>query len=187
LGKKKIKIKNKEIEYELKRRKGMRCLRLSIFSDGTAVVTAPKWYPAYVINKFLQEKSDWLFEKLKNVDFQQLAVKKNEEKAEYAAGKECARAVIASRVEFFNRHYQFAYNRISIKNQKSCWGSCSQKKNLNFSYKVASLPEELRDYVIVHELCHLRELNHSSRFWRLVAETIVDYNERRRMLRMHIK
>lgn len=187
MSKKKIKIKNKEIEYDLKRRKGMRSLRLSVYPDGAFVVTAPKWYPLYVINKFLQEKSDWLFEKLKNVDFHQLAVKKQSEINCYAAGKEYARSVIADRVEFFNRRYHFSFNRISIKNQKSCWGSCSAKKNLNFSYKVASLPEELCDYIVVHELCHLQELNHGQKFWELVKMTVPNYNELRRKLKNHIK
>ena len=160
-------------------------MRLSIYPDGAFIVTAPKWYPVYVINKFIQEKSDWLFEKLKNIDFAELAEKKQADKKSYTAGKEYARAVITSRVEFFNRYYNFSYKRIAIKNQKSCWGSCSARNNLNFSYKVAGLPEELRDYVVVHELCHLQELNHGQKFWALVKMAVPNYNVLRNKLRNH--
>ncbi len=68
------------------------------------------------------------------------------------------------RVEYFNGHYNFSYNLIRIKDQKSRWGSCSRKGNLNFNYRVFLLDEKLRDYIIVHELCHLKEMNHSKKF-----------------------
>jgi predicted metal-dependent hydrolase len=161
----------------------MRSMRLAIHADGTFVVTAPKWYPVYAINKFIAEKADWIFEKLKHVDFEKLADRKKAEKMEYKSQKEFARAVIESRLEFFNREYNFEYNRVSIKNQKTCWGSCSRKRNLNFSYRVASLSEELRDYVVVHELCHLEELNHSRKFWELVALSVPNFRERRKKLK----
>jgi len=180
---KKIKINGKIFEYALKRRRGSHSMRLAIYPDGAFVVTAPKWYPLYVINKFISEKADWIFEKLKYVDFQELSEKKKTESTRYKSQKEFARVVIKSRVEFFNRFYNFEYNRISIKNQKTCWGSCSRKKNLNFNYKVADLPEELRDYVIVHELCHLRELNHRKKFWGLVEKVAPNYKISRKSLK----
>lgn len=158
-------------------------MRLAIYPDGAFVVTAPKWYPVYVIKRFLEEKADWIFEKLKDVDFRALADKKKIESGKYKEQKELARIIINERIKFFNRYYNFKYNRISIKNQKTCWGSCSRKGNLNFNYKVASLPEELRDYIIVHELCHLQELNHSKRFWKLVEKVVPDY----KLLRKKIK
>jgi predicted metal-dependent hydrolase len=67
--------------------------------------------------------------------------------------------------------------------QKSRWGSCSRKKNLNFNYKLIQLPLELADYIVVHELCHLQEFNHGQGFWNLVGETIPDYKARRDELR----
>lgn len=97
--------------------------------------------------------------------------------------KEFAREIITSRVEHFNAYYHFAFGRIAIKNQKRCWGSCSAKKNLNFNYKVIFLPETLMDYVIVHELCHLKELNHGQQFWDLVSEMVPDYKEKRAHLK----
>lgn len=178
-----IKINNKEIEYTLKRRRGARSVRLAIYASGAFVVTAPKWYPAYVINKFLEEKAGWIYNKLKNVDFEELDLKKKAEKRNYKTQKESARVIIQERLEFFNQYYNFEYSRVSIKNQKSCWGSASRKGNLNFNYKVANLPEDLRDYIIVHELCHLKELNHSNNFWKLVKEVVPDY----KILRKNLK
>jgi predicted metal-dependent hydrolase len=64
------------------------------------------------------------------------------------------------------------YSRISIRNQRGRWGSCSSKKNLNFNYRILDLNEELQDYVIVHELCHLVELNHGENFWNLMEKII---------------
>lgn len=104
-------------------------------------------------------------------------------KAHYELHKEFARSTIHERVEYWNQHYSFAYNRIAIKNQRRCWGSCSAKQNLNFNYKLIFLPEALMDYVIVHELCHLAHLDHSPAFWARVAETLPEYREYRRHLR----
>jgi predicted metal-dependent hydrolase len=91
---------------------------------------------------------------------------------DYLALKEHARELVHARLAHFNQHYNFSYNRVSIKNTKTKWGSCSSKRNLNFSYKIITLPPELQDYLIVHELCHLSEMNHRKGFWDLVGETI---------------
>lgn len=181
--KKKIKIKGKNIEYVLRRRRGSRSVRLSVYPDGAFVVTAPKWYPVYIITRFLEEKANWIFDKLGQVDFVELANKKKAESGKYKEQKELARLIITERIKFFNRYYNFEYQRVSIKNQKTCWGSCSRRGNLNFNYKVASLPEELRDYVVVHELCHLQELNHSKRFWDLVKIVVPEYRVLRKKLK----
>ena len=101
----------------------------------------------------------------------------------YAEHKEAARTLCHSRLEHFNVHYQLQYNRVSIKNTRSRWGSCSSKQNLNFNYRILFLAPELQDYLIVHELCHLKEMNHAQGFWDLVAEQIPDYVERIKQLR----
>lgn len=93
----------------------------------------------------------------------------------YLAHKELAREVVTARVLHFNSFYNFSFGRIAIKNQRRCWGSCSEKGNLNFNYKIVFLPEALMDYVIVHELCHLAELNHGAAFWAHVARAIPEY------------
>ncbi len=97
--------------------------------------------------------------------------------------REYARRFVENRLSFFNKIYKFDINRVAIKNTSTRWGSCSSKKNLNFNYKIIYLRPALADYLIVHELCHLGELNHSKRFWLLVAKTIPDFVEVNRELR----
>lgn len=91
--------------------------------------------------------------------------------------------MVERKIEQFNAVYNFKVGRVSIRNQRSRWGSCSRLGNLNFNFKIALLPEPLVDYLIVHELCHLGEFNHSPRFWDLVAHTIPDYRAKRRALK----
>jgi predicted metal-dependent hydrolase len=76
-----------------------------------------------------------------------------------------------------NAFYNFAYNKVAIRDQKSRWGSCSTKKNLNFNYRIQFLPVHLIDYIVVHELCHLEEFNHGENFWKLVEKAIPRYRE----------
>jgi predicted metal-dependent hydrolase len=101
----------------------------------------------------------------------------------YARHKEQARAVIGARLAFFNAHYGHAVRRVFIKNSKSRWGSCSSAGNLNFNYKLLFLPPEVADYVVVHELCHLRHFNHGPEFWALVAQVLPNHKELRKALR----
>ena len=93
----------------------------------------------------------------------------------YQTHKESARALIHDRINHWNQFYGFGFNRVAIRNQRRCWGSCTSLKNLNFSYKILFLPAHLQDYIIVHELCHLAELNHGKDFWALVAQQVPEY------------
>ena len=97
--------------------------------------------------------------------------------AHYLKHKEAARSIVLQKILFWNAHYSFTYNRVAIRNTRNCWGSCTSLKNLNFSYKILFLPEHLQDYIIVHELCHLQELNHKEGFWELVSRTIPHYKD----------
>ncbi|USN87872.1 MAG: M48 family metallopeptidase [Candidatus Nomurabacteria bacterium] len=88
-----------------------------------------------------------------------------------------ARAVIHSRLKYFAPRCEVVYKRVAIRNTKRSWGSCSSLGNLNFNYKLLFMPPCLRDYIIVHELCHLKELNHSPRFWLEVERVLPNYRE----------
>lgn len=93
----------------------------------------------------------------------------------YLQHKEAARELALARLDHFNQHYNFSWKRVAIRNQRRCWGSCSSLKNLNFNYKILFLPPHLRDYIIVHEMCHLIEMNHGQKFWQLVGEQVPEY------------
>lgn len=101
----------------------------------------------------------------------------------YAAHKEAARSLTLARLHHYNQYYNLSWNRVAIRNQRTCWGSCTSLKNLNFNYKLLFLPEHLQDYIVVHEMCHLKELNHSAHFWSLVSETLPEYRFLQKELR----
>ena len=102
----------------------------------------------------------------------------------YVENKEAARELVLTRLAHFNQHYDLKWNRVAIRNQRRCWGSCSSLGNLNFNYKILLLPPHLADYIIVHEMCHLKELNHGPNFWALVEETIPDYKDKVKELKV---
>lgn len=97
--------------------------------------------------------------------------------------RENARQVITDRVRYYQPAVGRAVNRIAIKEQKSRWGSCSSKSNLNFNWHLMEFPLEVVDYVVVHELCHLIHMNHTEAFWSEVERILPDYRERRALLR----
>jgi len=182
--KEKINISGKEIDYNLKKSKRARNLRLTVNLDGNLTVTVPWFCSFWQARRFINKKSDWILKsvnRFKNREGSSLLAQAG--KRDYTKLKEKARLFTHSRVEKFNKYYNFNYNRISIRNQKSRWGSCSQKKNLNYNFRILLLPEDLADYIVVHELCHLKEMNHSKRFWNLVGETMPEYKVMRKRLR----
>ena len=101
----------------------------------------------------------------------------------YLKYKEQARTLIEERLNYFNQFYNLEVCRVSVRNQKTRWGSCSSKGNLNFNYKILFLPRDAADYIIVHELCHLKEMNHSKNFWALVSQTFPNYKYIRKNLK----
>jgi len=181
--KKQIELNKKKIEYALKISKRARRLRLAIYCDGSFVVTAPRNVSENIIEQVIIKKSQWIIGKLeyfRKFPGDRVVISS---KKDYAEHKDRALALARERVGYFNKVYGFKFNKIAIKNQKTRWGSCSRKGNLNFNYKIALLPERLADYIIVHELCHLKEFNHSPNFWNLVAEVEPDYLEIRKQLK----
>lgn len=181
--KKKIELHKKKVEYTLKVSKRARRMRLAIYCDGNFVVTAPRNINQSIIEQFIIKKSQWIIDKLeyfKSISGQVFAKGTKKDYEEY---KDKALILAQKRIDYFNKNYGFKFNKINIKNQKTRWGSCSRKGNLNFNYKIALLPERLADYIIVHELCHLKEFNHSQKFWNLVAKVMPNYLENRNNLR----
>ena len=94
-----------------------------------------------------------------------------------------ARTLVQSHLSRANAHYGFVYKKVFIRNARTRWGSCSSRGNLGFNYRIVKLPPELAHYIVVHELCHLKEFNHSPKFWALVAQTCPNYRQARRLLR----
>ena len=93
--------------------------------------------------------------------------------------------VISVKVKHYAGLMNVQYGRITIRNQKTRWGSCSSKGNLNFNCLLMLAPDEVVDYVVIHELCHLIEMNHSKAFWKQVEQVMLDYKKHRKWLKDH--
>ena len=182
---KQILLHSQFVNYTLKTNHRARRLRIIVHSDGSLVVTIPRWMNPLFVEQFLCQKSDWILEKLAYAKTHPVSVAVKHTKQEIDAFKKETRKRVEERLQYFNALYDCKWNTISVRNQTSRWGSCSKKGNLNFNYRLALLPEYLTDYVVVHELCHLKEFNHSKRFWDLVAKAMPDHKERRKELKKH--
>lgn len=99
--------------------------------------------------------------------------------------RNAARAQFAKRVAFYHPFTGGQYNTITVRDQKTRWGSCSSRGTLSFNYRLIFAPPAVLDYVVVHELCHLTHMNHSKDFWGLVASVMPDYAVHRKWLREH--
>lgn len=160
-----------------------RNVRILISTEGRVTVTGPLRVSQRFMEGVLQSKRRWVVEELQKIQQRGDFRKDEDVQAEYQQYKEAARKRVAEKLEYWNQFYGFTYGRVSIRNQRTRWGSCSARGNLSFHYRIALLPEPLADYLIVHELCHLKAFDHSPRFWALVAQTIPDYQKRRQLLR----
>ncbi len=175
----------KKISYKLKRSKRAKRMRLAVYCDGSVIVTTPFGVELSIVEKFLADKKQWVWDKIlffKSVDSKAIRTFSHKD---YLENKDKALALVQNRVRVYNKVYGFSFNNIFIKNQKTCWGSCSCKQNLNFNYKIVFLPQKHRDYIIVHEICHLKEFNHSKKFWALVEKALPNYLDIKKELRNH--
>ena len=136
-----------------------------------------------MVTEFLRTHAEWL---RKKVEF----LKRFSEKLSPAAERRLffiwkARALVLAEAKMteHNRRYGFSWRKVAVRNSRSRWGSCSSKGTLCFNYKIVFLPEHLADYLVVHELCHLKEHNHGKSFWSLVEKSVPDYKLRRIELR----
>ncbi|MFA5751230.1 MAG: M48 family metallopeptidase [Candidatus Paceibacterota bacterium] len=180
---KNIELHKRKVPYTIKVSSRAKRLRLAVYCDGAFVVTTPKHISQGLIEKFIIQRSRWILDKIDYFNSFSSKFKKRNSKEDFIKYKKSAQKLAEDRVVEFNKIYNFKINKINIKNQKTRWGSCSRKGNLNFNYKIALLPEKLSDYIIVHEICHLGEFNHSRRFWNLVSKAVPNYPEIRGELR----
>jgi len=175
-----------DITYTIRRSVRAKRLRATVYPDARVVVTAPPAASVRTIVRFVEKYGDWIRQKLakrkKAADCAYLPGGRRD----YLRHRETVRKTVHDTLRRLNSAYGFTYGRVSIKNLYGRWGSCSSKRNLNFNYKLIHLPPHLAEYIIAHELCHLGEMNHSVRFWKLVARTIPDHRDRRRELRKYL-
>jgi predicted metal-dependent hydrolase len=99
--------------------------------------------------------------------------------------KQRAKEFVYDRIKYYNSFLQKNIRNVRIKDQKKRWGSCSNLGNLNFNWRIIMMPEEMFDYIIVHELCHLKFLNHSKAYWKSVEEILPDYKEREKWIKLN--
>ncbi len=160
--------------YTLRISSRARRMRLAIYNSGEVVLTMPRWGTKRQAEQFIQQHKAWLEQKLAKYNDPNTILIKSSPK-DFKAYKKPALELAKQRLEHFNQFYTLKYTNVSIRNQKTRWGSCSRRGALVFNYKIALLPPEIADYIIVHELCHIGEFNHSRDFWALVARTIPNY------------
>jgi len=151
---------------------------LQIKTDGTVLVRAPKQMPKSRIDAFVESKRSWITAQLDKLpkDITLLS------KIELEELKKSAKVDLTARVQFYAPLVGVSFSRISIRTQRSRWGSCSVKGNLNFNCLLMLAPEAVRDYVVVHELCHRRHLDHSPAFWAAVAAVMPQWKQHRQWL-----
>ncbi|MCR5369425.1 MAG: M48 family metallopeptidase [Clostridium sp.] len=160
-------------------------ISLQIKPDGKIVLRAPRRVPERELREFMESRTDWMGKHL--LETARRMARREEEavpdQAELQRKKKEFSAVLAEKTAYYAARMGIQYNRITIRSQKTRWGSCSSAGNLNFNIRLADVPEELLDYVIVHELAHRREMNHSTDFWKIVEREIPDWRDRRKRLK----
>lgn len=151
----------------------------------TVIVRAPNRLPKRDVNAFVQKHESWIEKQLKRSLTQQQQLDKVEKlsQQEIDALYRQAKLVLPERARYYADLLGVDYGRITIRCQKTRWGSCSAKKNLNFNCLLMLAPPEVADSVVAHEVCHLLEMNHSDRFYRLVLRICPDYHRRNRWLK----
>lgn len=170
-------------DYILRHSQRAKHIRLAVYHDGRVVLTVPSWIGGEMVAKFFQEKSEWVRAKLEQFKKEHSVIPHTRTRKEYLARKDEALALVRARLEYFNARYGFPIGRVSIRNQKTRWGSCSSRGTISINYRIVFLSPAEQDYIIVHELCHVREMNHSPRFWALVAKALPEYQTIKHSLR----
>ena len=171
------------IDWTFLRHARSKRMTLTVRHDGEVRVTAPvRRGSEREAEKLVKDHAVWIIRALDRLGERPEIVPLQGSRDEYNHFKKAALAVVRERLERYASVYGVRPGRISIRNQKSRWGSCSRQGNLSFHYKIALVPRPLADYLVVHELCHMRSFDHSPRFWQLVVQTIPDYKRMRKLL-----
>ena len=160
-------------------RSNRKTVSIQVNQDLSITVRAPQRVTQKEIKIILEKNDSWIqkhIEMLREKQAEAEDVKKLTAE-EIKTLAEQALKLIPQRVEYFARQVGVTYGRITIRNQKTRWGSCSSKGNLNFNCLLMLAPTEILDYVVVHELCHRKEMNHSKAFWTEVEKVLPDYRQ----------
>ena len=163
-----------------------RTIGFEVNSDGMAQVHCPINLSYQVLEGMLESRKKWYFEKAELMKLRKAALPGYSiPTPEQLAPEQVAeiRECFTSRVSYYAEKMKVTYGRLTIRNQKTRWGSCSSKGNLNFNYRLYFLPKELLDYVVVHELAHRIHMNHSPAFWQVVEQYCPNYRKYRQELK----
>lgn len=158
-------------------------MRISVRPDGSVTVTIPHHASEAIGKQFVQEKSAWIIATIARLQQSSRQAYTPRTKKDFMQHKHRALRLARQKVELFSKLLDVRHGTVSVKNQKTRWGSCSKKGNLSFNYRILFLQEDLQDYLVVHELCHLKEFNHSPRFWKAVESIVPKYRDARRELK----
>lgn len=173
---------NEPISFELIR-SDRKTAAIQLTPDGRVLLRCPRKTTAADARRFIDAHEGWIRSHLQTLKAQpQLPVFSE---AELAALTAEAKAFFPERTAYFAPLVGVTYGRISVRHQHSRWGSCSGKGSLNFNCLLMLAPPEVRDYVVVHELCHRLQMNHSPAFWAEVSRVCPDWQLRRQWLREH--
>jgi len=166
-------------------RSSRKTISMRITGPNAVEIRAPRNMPQAQIDHFIQQHQAWMEKHLGMVNRREEEISKLPPltDAEIRALANKALAYIPQRARYFSRLIGVTYGRITIRNQKSKWGSCSGQGNLNFNCLLMLCPPEVLDYVVVHELCHRKEMNHSPRFWAEVEKIDPNYKAHRKWLK----
>lgn len=169
------------ISVHLRKVRRAKRLTLRLITPAQVNVTIPYFVSFKQAHDFVLTKTDWIYKTANKLS--QSPKKQFTQDNGLAAHKDDAQQLIASIIEKYTSTYPYAHKKVFVKNLKTRWGSCSSAQNLNFNYRLVFLPERLAEYVVVHELCHLKEMNHGPNFWKLVTQKFPDYKQLRKQLR----
>ena len=167
-------------EYEVIR-SSRKTLALQMDQNGRLVVRAPKRVSSQKIREFVESHWDWVEKKQRDLQ-QKTALPECTPEEEEFYRKQAAR-VLAKRTAYFAERMGISYGKITIRGQKTRWGSCSAKGNLNFNWRIVLAPEPVTDYVVIHELAHRIHMNHSAAFYQTIEAIMPDYRRQEQWLK----